>query len=306
VNATAVPSGAGRRLTARGRLAVGPAALGHPLQLGISETLAGCTRAAIALAEHAADAASLERRYAREGLEELLLEANEGAHAALWLARAGDRAARAIARAARRSPAAASPFTSGVLGLGAPSPKRLLSSARRAGLAAAAGRALRWLLEPVPPVRLVAEPDLYYVVDDDDQAREALTQLLESQGARVVAFSSELALYSAVARRPPTAVLLDVVLHWVDGLRLCQGLKQHPLTRRTRVFVMSGLDVPHVRAGALDAGAEAFLPKPVEPRRVLQLLADDRALWLSGGGEDGDARAPASPAEAGSARDEVG
>jgi len=62
------------------------------------------------------------------------------------------------------------------------------------------------------------------------------------------------------------------VLHWVDGLRLCEGLKQHPLTRNTRVVVMSGLNRPHVRQRALNAGAEAFLPKPVEPERLLRQL----------------------------------
>jgi CheY-like chemotaxis protein len=127
-------------------------------------------------------------------------------------------------------------------------------------------------VEPVPTAIPALEPDLYYVVDDDPDQREAMTQLLESTGATVVSFADELALFCAVARRPPTAILLDVVLHWVDGLRLCEGLKQHPLTRQTRVVVMSGLNRPHVRQRALDAGAEAFLPKPVEPERLLRQL----------------------------------
>ena len=63
-----------------------------------------------------------------------------------------------------------------------------------------------------------------------------------------------------------------MVLHWVDGLRLAEGLKQHPLTRNTQVVVMSGLNRTHVRQRALDAGAEAFLPKPVDPERLLRLL----------------------------------
>jgi CheY-like chemotaxis protein len=127
-------------------------------------------------------------------------------------------------------------------------------------------------VEPVPTAIPALEPDLYYVVDDDPDQREAMTQLLESTGATVVSFADELALFCAVARRPPTAILLDVVLHWVDGLRLCEGLKQHPLTRQTRVVVMSGLNRPHVRQRALAAGAEAFLPKPVEPERLLRQL----------------------------------
>jgi CheY-like chemotaxis protein len=115
-------------------------------------------------------------------------------------------------------------------------------------------------------------PNLYYVVDDDLDARAALTELLEASGGQVVAFADELALFCAVARRPPTAILLDVVLDWVDGLTLCEGLKRHPLTRDTEVVVMSGLNRPHVRQRALEAGAKAFLPKPFDPDRLLELL----------------------------------
>ncbi|HEY8210889.1 MAG TPA: response regulator, partial [Myxococcaceae bacterium] len=298
VSPTSLPCGAGRRLIAPGQLAVGPAAFGHPLQLGLSDTLAGCTRAAIAMAEGApSDAGALERRYVRDGLQDLLQDARDGAAAALWLSRARERGARALTRALHRR-APANPFTSGVLGVSEPSARAVRAAARWEGLKALAASAFRSVVEPVPLARLTPQPDLYYVVDDDDEAREALQQLLEAHGAEVVSFSSELALYSAVARRPPTAVMLDVVLRWVDGLQLCQGLKQHPLTRATRVLVMSGLDLPHVRTRALEAGAEAFLPKPLDPQLVLQRLADDRAPWL--GRDKG-----LSP-EGGSARGEVG
>jgi CheY-like chemotaxis protein len=144
--------------------------------------------------------------------------------------------------------------------------------ARWAGIRETMSSWVRTAVEPLPTTIPTMEPDLYYIVDDDPDQREAMTQLLESTGAHVVAFADELALFCAVARRPPTAILLDVVLHWVDGLRLCEGLKQHPLTRDTRVVVMSGMNRPHIRQRALDAGAEAFLPKPVDPERLLRQL----------------------------------
>jgi CheY-like chemotaxis protein len=158
------------------------------------------------------------------------------------------------------------------LGLASPTPRALLRAARWAAVVQTVESLVRTPLEPLPAAMPMLEPDLYYVVDDDEDAREALRQLLEAQGARVVCFSDELALYSAVARRPPTAILLDVVLQWVDGLQLCEGLKQHPLTRGTRVMVMSGLNRPHVRERAFRAGAEAFLAKPVSPTELMQVL----------------------------------
>ncbi|HYH97473.1 response regulator [Hyalangium sp.] len=268
---TRLPFGPGRSLVAPGQLVVGPAALGHPLQIGLSETLATCSRAAVGLLDGGLEASVLERRYVREGLSELMEDAVAGARSIAWLRRAGRRAPEAFL-AARRRGSVGGVYSGGVLGLAAPTPLALLASARWAGLREVVGSWLRTAVEPVPTVVPSLESELYYVVDDDPDAREAMTQLLESTGATVVSFADELALFCAVARRPPTAILLDVVLHWVDGLRLCEGLKQHPLTRNTRVVVMSGLNRPHVRQRALDAGAEAFLPKPVEPERLLRLL----------------------------------
>jgi CheY-like chemotaxis protein len=102
--------------------------------------------------------------------------------------------------------------------------------------------------------------------------RESIAELLLSHGGEVVAFGDELALFSAVARRRPAAILLDVVLSWVDGLRLCAELKSHPVTRDTRVIVMSGLNRPHLRERALRAGAEAFIAKPIVPEQLLRIL----------------------------------
>ncbi len=268
---TRLPFGPGRRVVAPGQLAVGTTALGHPLQIGLSETLATCSRAAVGLLDGGLEASVLERRYVREGLSELMEDASAGARSIAWLRRAGRRAPTAFL-AARGRGSVGGIYSGGVLGLASPTPLALLASARWAGLREVVASWVRTTVEPVPSAIPSLEPDLYYVVDDDPDAREAMTQLLESTGATVVAFADELALFCAVARRPPTAILLDVVLHWVDGLRLCEGLKQHPLTRQTRVVVMSGLNRPHVRQRALQAGAAAFLPKPVEPERLLRLL----------------------------------
>ena len=219
---TRLPFGPGRCVVAPGQVAVGPAALGHPLQIGLSETLATCSRAAVGLLDGGLEAAALERRYVREGLSELMEDAAAGARSIAWLRRAGRRAPEAFLAAQRRG-SVGGVYSGGVLGLAAPTPLALLASARWAGLREVVGSWLRTTVEPVPTAMPALEPDLYYVVDDDPDAREAMTQLLESTGATVVSFADELALFCAVARRPPTAILLDVVLHWVDGCGCARG-----------------------------------------------------------------------------------
>ncbi|MGA9523757.1 MAG: response regulator [Myxococcaceae bacterium] len=277
LSATRVPAGAARRLCAPGLVAVGPAALGHPLQLGFSETLAGCSRAAVALVEGASRRRRLERRYVQDGIFDLIEDAGAACRAVRWLRRCGDGAAEVLRRGnekQRRRPW----LGAGVLGLSSPGAAELAARARWAAIGRLFGGVWKDAVEPLPPSIPRFEPELYYVVDDDPDLREGLTQLLESRGAEVVAFADELALFCAVARRPPAAILLDVVMSWVDGLRLCEELKRHPLTRDTRVVVMSGLNRPHIRERALRAGAHAFLPKPVDAARLLRAL-DPGAEW---------------------------
>ena len=178
----------------------------------------------------------------------------------------------ALARAQQSAPDI---MSTGVLGLSSPSPFAVLTHARWAWARELVTGFWRSAVEPVPMSVPTFEPDLFYVVDDDPEMRASLTELLESRGAQVVSFADELALFCAVARRPPRAVILDVVLSWVDGLRLCEGLKRHPLTRGTKVVVMSGLNRPFVSERAIQAGAEAFLPKPIAPERLFRALLDD-------------------------------
>ncbi len=267
---TQVASGVGGNLCAPGQLAVGPAAVGHPLQLTISEHLAGASRAAVALVDGARSGRRLRQRYLRDGIYDLAGDAKASVKALKWLAKSGEGAAAAMARAQAQD--AQLSAGSGVLGLSRPSPQAVLSRARWAAWGRMLGGLWRTAVEPLPPALPEVVPELYYVVDDDPAVRGSVTELLESRGAEVVSFADELALFAAVARRKPAAILLDVVLSWVDGLRLCAELKRHPLTRDVRVVMMSGLGRPYVQERALAAGAAAFLPKPVEPRRLLAAL----------------------------------
>ncbi len=74
----------------------------------------------------------------------------------------------------------------------------------------------------------------------------------------------------------PDLIILDVILPGLSGLKVCSGLKNNPLTKDIPVLVFSVLDV---RDRALQAGADAFLLKPIEHPRLIEavraLLNDD-------------------------------
>ncbi len=76
-----------------------------------------------------------------------------------------------------------------------------------------------------------------------------------------------------VALEQPDTVLLDIYLPGLDGFEVCRRLKARPDSAGTTVIAMSANDTPDVRDTILEAGAAAFLAKPVNFSRLLSLLA---------------------------------
>lgn len=77
-----------------------------------------------------------------------------------------------------------------------------------------------------------------------------------------------------VFHQQPDLVMLDICMPGLDGLDTCRLLKNAPETGHIPILMMSGLDTPKDEITALDAGADAFISKPVTAKQV-QLLVDD-------------------------------
>lgn len=67
----------------------------------------------------------------------------------------------------------------------------------------------------------------------------------------------------------PDLVILDVILPGLSGLKVCTALKGNPATSDIPILVFSVLDV---RDRALDAGADAFLLKPIDQPRLIEAV----------------------------------
>ena len=269
-----VPAGSAPLLTGPSWVASGPDALGHPLDLAVGPTLALATQVARALVEASEGPAALGQALLEAGVGRIRREVETAA--ALWRTarRAGSEAARAF-RGGQRPRVEPPDLT--LAGLERPRATRVLWRMRWEAVRALATAPLRPPERAMPVLQPPRDPTLIYVVDDDADAREALSEQLSLGGAEVVTFAGELELLAAVAHRPPAAVLLDVVLERVDGIRLCRRLAAHPATRGTPVYVMSGLGGPQLCRQALDAGATEFLVKPIDRVMLARILERSRS-----------------------------
>ena len=80
-----------------------------------------------------------------------------------------------------------------------------------------------------------------------------------------------------MTRVPPNAIVLDILLQGEDSWAFLAELKRAEATRRIPVAVITTVDDPH-KSAAL--GAEASCTKPVDPRRLLQILTQLTAPGL--------------------------
>lgn len=105
---------------------------------------------------------------------------------------------------------------------------------------------------------------------------QALERFLLEQAGYVVEFASDGSAALARARElRPAMLITEILVPRMDGLTLCRTLKADADTRKIIVLVFSHLDAEE---RALEAGADAFLLKPLTEERLVGTLRKLLAL----------------------------
>jgi len=111
------------------------------------------------------------------------------------------------------------------------------------------------------------------VVDDVPENRQVLAELLTSWGCHVIdADNGQQALQQAIAA-PPTAIIADLRMPGMDGVELIQRLRQTPECGNIPIIASSASVYQEYQQQSLAAGAQAFLPKPIDANALSELLS---------------------------------
>jgi CheY-like chemotaxis protein len=111
------------------------------------------------------------------------------------------------------------------------------------------------------------------VVDDRRYNRLVLRDMLEPLGFTVsMAEDGQQAIDQAIAVHP-NVILMDMALPVKTGIEASQEIRQRPELKDTIIIAVSASVLDADRAKSLMAGCDAFLPKPVQRERLLDLLA---------------------------------
>ncbi|MBM3331480.1 response regulator [candidate division WOR-3 bacterium] len=111
------------------------------------------------------------------------------------------------------------------------------------------------------------------VVEDERPTLTLIEKILVSAGYRFTGVLDGMSALNAARTDPPDLVLLDLIIPGVDGYGVCALLKRD-LDFHAPIVVLSGRTSEKDVKAALDAGADAFLPKPLDRKLLLAKVAE--------------------------------
>ncbi|MDH3456203.1 MAG: response regulator, partial [Gemmatimonadota bacterium] len=126
------------------------------------------------------------------------------------------------------------------------------------------------LLEPLGP----PEPQRHAVgtkvllVDDEDQLRKVMKDLLERDGYEVTEAADGVEALDQVDRHAPDIIVLDLNLPGLDGYGVLTHLRSRPATQDMPVVVLTARGDEESEVRVFEMGADDFLSKPFRARAL--------------------------------------
>ena len=115
------------------------------------------------------------------------------------------------------------------------------------------------------------------VVDDDARNVYAMTALLERSDARVIVADSGAVAIATLERTPDVdIVLMDIMMPVMDGYETIRAIRKIDRLKALPIIVVTGKAAPGERQSCIDAGANDYVPKPVDTAELIAALAP----WL--------------------------
>ena len=133
-----------------------------------------------------------------------------------------------------------------------------------------------------PPLRVV-------IVEDNDDSRMMLCELLELSGFECHSAADGKAGLEVIGELKPDVALVDIGLPGLDGLEVARQLRQDPSNDELMLIALTGYGQREDRDAARRAGFDTHLVKPVDfdaLRGLLRAHAAKRATRVAAGPEE--------------------
>ena len=117
------------------------------------------------------------------------------------------------------------------------------------------------------------------IVDDDQQVLRAIRKILEKKGYETITFEDPESALEYLKTEPVHLIITDLHIPGMDGIQFLRQAKQ--IRRSVPIIFSTGFASIDTAVTAMQLGAFDYLKKPLEPRKIYDLV--ERALGISDG-----------------------
>ena len=112
------------------------------------------------------------------------------------------------------------------------------------------------------------------VIEDDDDNRRILRDLLTSAGYEVIEAVTGQGGVTAAERHGPEMILMDIQLPDIDGYEATRRIKANPSLRAIPIIAVTSYALSGDDVKAFEAGCDAYVTKPFSPRELLAKIRE--------------------------------
>ncbi|HXT63166.1 MAG TPA: response regulator [Pyrinomonadaceae bacterium] len=127
-------------------------------------------------------------------------------------------------------------------------------------------------------VKTQKETPTVLIAEDSRDGREMLQVLLGLKGYAVLTVGDGKSAVEVALESLPDLILLDLELPGLDGLSVARKLRCHSNCEKVPIIILSGHDPMEHKQSALDAGCTDYLLKPVDFRKLDEILEHEVPL----------------------------
>ncbi|MBI3267587.1 MAG: response regulator [Planctomycetes bacterium] len=107
------------------------------------------------------------------------------------------------------------------------------------------------------------------VVDDSESNRSLMRAMLAAGGFEILQARDGMEAIQLTLQAYPDLILLDAMMPTLDGFQTCRALREDPRTHLLPIIMVTALERMEDKLQAFDAGADDFVPKPVNPTELM-------------------------------------
>lgn len=115
-------------------------------------------------------------------------------------------------------------------------------------------------------------PEKILVVEDNEQNRILMRQILTYHGYDVLEATDGLTGLEMARAHTPALILLDIQMPVMNGFMVIRELRNNPELRKIKAIAVTSFAMKGDREKALQAGFDEYVTKPIDTRKFPELV----------------------------------